>query len=232
MKNTNAILFCFMFLGIAVSGQDRNIPLEGTNKKEGAPIIDSANVAQDSLLLPKTSEMLDEELYWTIIDNSLKEYTDQEDQELFLVSEIEKLTPKEIIGFRLRTDKLLFDTYNQELWCAAYIINGAVSDGDFDYFRCWLISRGKEVFYKAKSNPDSLLSQVIADKKSYQFEGFWFVAVSAFKNSTGQELYPYIDYEQFLTNDENYPLLNFTWDVEEPKSMELICPILFKNLWK
>jgi hypothetical protein len=27
-----------------------------------------------------------------------------------------------MIGFRLRTDKLLFDSYNPELWCAAYIV--------------------------------------------------------------------------------------------------------------
>ncbi|WP_413998377.1 DUF4240 domain-containing protein [Flavobacterium sp. W1B] len=229
MKNSNAILFCFIFLGITVSGQEKSIP---SVKPNAIPIIDSTSIAQDSVLLSKTNEMLDEEQYWSIIEKSLKEYTDQEDQELFLVSEIEKLTPKEIIGFRLRTDKLLFDTYNQELWCAAFIMNGGVSDGDFDYFRCWIISRGKDVFYKAKTNPDYLINEVIANKESYQFEGFWFVAVSAFKNSTGQELYPYIDYEQFLTNDENYPLLDFTWNVEEPKTMELICPVLFKNLWK
>jgi hypothetical protein len=50
--------------------------------------------------------MLSEEVYWAIIDSS-HETTNQEDQELFLVSAIEKLTPQEMIGFRLRTDKLL-----------------------------------------------------------------------------------------------------------------------------
>jgi hypothetical protein len=58
----------------------------------------------------------------------LHETTNQEDQELFLVSAIEKLTPQEMIGFRLRTDKLL----HPELWCAAYIVSGGCSDGDLN----------------------------------------------------------------------------------------------------
>jgi hypothetical protein len=36
-----------------------------------------------------------------------------------------------MIGFRLRTDKT-FDSYNPELWCAAYIVSGGCSDGDLN----------------------------------------------------------------------------------------------------
>jgi hypothetical protein len=39
-------------------------------------------------------------------------------------------------------------------------------------FRCWLISQGKEVFYHVKSNPDTLIDEVIEGKESYEFEGF------------------------------------------------------------
>lgn len=186
----------------------------------------------DSIGFSKSSEMLDEETYWGLIDNSLKNTTNQEDQEIFLIEEIEKLTPQEMIGFRLRTDKLLFDSYNPELWCAAYIVSGGCTDGGFEYFRCWLISQGKEVFYKVKSNPDALINQVIENKESYEFEGFWYVAMNAFKNTTGQDLYAYIDYDTFVTNDENYPLLNFNWNPDEPETMGKICPVLFEKLWK
>jgi hypothetical protein len=51
--------------------------------------------------------MLDEEVYWSIIESSIKGTDNQEDQELFLITEIGKLSPHEMIGFRLRTDKLL-----------------------------------------------------------------------------------------------------------------------------
>ena len=109
--------------------------------------------------LEKTSEMLNEDLYWEIVAQSLKNSKDQDGQEKFLINEISKLTPKQMIGFRLRTDQLLYNTYNSEMWCASYLMNGGSSDDGFEYFRNWVISRGKEVYYQAKENPDTLISQ-------------------------------------------------------------------------
>jgi hypothetical protein len=231
MRNSNPLLSLFLFFSITVFGQINEQNQEGLlDSIENPEIMRVLDL--DSISLSKSSEMLSEEVYWAIIDSSLHETTNQEDQELFLVSAIEKLTPQEMIGFRLRTDKLLFDSYNQELWCAAYIVSGGCSDGGFEYFRCWLISQGKEVFYHVKSNPDTLIDEVIEGKESYEFEGFWYVAMNAFKNKTGEDLYSYIDYDTFVTNDENYPLLNFNWSPDEPITMGKVCPILYKNLWK
>jgi hypothetical protein len=231
MRNKYTFLISFLFLSSITFGQNSTPNIEDSTNSSEMPQ-DVASIAVDSLTFSKSSEMLDEGVYWSIIENSIKETDDQEDQELFLIAEIEKLTPKEMIGFRLRTDQILFDSYNPELWCAAYIVSGGISDGGFEYFRCWLISRGKEVFYSVKANPDSLFKQVVEGKESYEFEGFWYVAMNAFKNKTGEDLYSFIDYDQFVTNDENYPLLKFNWNVEEPQTMEKICPVLFKNLWK
>jgi hypothetical protein len=193
------------------------------------PLIQSA--AADSLHIEKSSTLLDEEIYWKIIAESLSATTNQEDQELYLINEIEKLSPADIIGFRLRTDKLLFDTYNQKLWCAAYIMNNGCTDGGFEYFRCWLISRGKEAFYKTKLEPDYLVNLLVKDQESYEFEGFWYVGMNAFKNKTEEDLYAYIDYDKFTTNDDNYPILTFSWNVDEPQTMMKICPLLYKNIW-
>src|SRR3970040_1951588 len=231
MRNKYTLLFSFLLLSSITFCQNNSSNIEESVNSSDI-VMDSTTVAFDSLKFSKSSEMLDEEIYWWIIENSTKGTDNQEDQELFLIAEIEKLSPQEMIGFRLRTDKLLFDSYNPELWCAAYIVSGGCSDGGFEYFRCWLISRGKEVFYSAKANPDSLINQVVEGKESYEFEGFWYVAINAFKNSTGEDLYSFIDYDQFVTNEENFPLLKFNWNVEEPQTMEKICPVLFKNLWK
>lgn len=184
----------------------------------------------DKAQLVKTAEMLDEDLYWTIIDSSLKVTNNQEDQEHYLIKEIEKLTPKEIIGFRLRTDKLLYDTYNSDMWCAAYIMNGGCSDDVFEYFRNWVISRGKETYYKAKENPDYLVNELIDDAEFYDFESFWFVALEAFEHKTGQNLYDYIDEENFRTREGNYPEIKITWDEDNPESIKKICPQLFSKL--
>jgi hypothetical protein len=221
MKNLTFLFYCLLFLSTTTFAQNskiQNLTLD--------------NITKDSLTIAVSSEMLDEDIFWSIIDLSLKENNSTEDQELFLIGEVEKLTPKEMIGFRLRTDKLLYDSYTSDLWCAAYIMEGGCSDDGFEYFRCWLISRGKDTFYKALDNPDSLIDLVREGQELYEFEGFWYIAINAFKNVTEKELYSYIDYNAFVTNDENYPLLNFTWNVDEPQSMKSVCPILYQKLWK
>jgi hypothetical protein len=180
--------------------------------------------------IEKSSEMLDETIFWNIVNLSVKNTNNQDSQERFLVKEIEKLTPKEMIGFRLRTDKFLYDTYNSEMWCAGYIMNGGCSDDGFEYFRNWIISRGKETYYKAKENPDSLISEFIEGEEYYDFESFWYVALTAFENKTGKELYDYIS-DDFKTNEGNYPNFEFTWSDEKPETMKVICPKLFEKMW-
>jgi hypothetical protein len=182
-------------------------------------------------ILIKTAEMLDEELFWKIVERSLKA-KGQSQQEKLLVTEIEKLSYMEMIGFSLRTDELLHDTYTSEMWCAGYILNGGCSDDGFEYFRNWVISRGKNVYYKAKSDPDSLISVVDENAEYYAFEGFSFGAHTAFKNKTGKNLYDYIDYDNFTQRKGKYPPLVFTWQEETPDSMRKICPRLFDNLWE
>lgn len=180
--------------------------------------------------IEKTSEMLDESLFWEIVDKSLENRNDESSQMSLLVKEIEKLTPKEIIGFRLRTDKLLYDTYNSEMWCAGYIMNGGCSDDGFEYFRNWVISRGKEVYYRAKENPDNLISEYVEGKEYYDLEDFWYVALTAFNNKTGKELYDHIS-EDFNTNERNYPQFEFSWEEDKPETMNAICPRLFEKMW-
>lgn len=180
--------------------------------------------------IEKTAEMLDENIFWNIIENSLNNTDNQIEQEAFLIDEIEKLTPKEIIGFRLRTDKLLYDTYNSKMWCAAYIMNDGSSDDLFEYFRNWIISRGKDVYYKAKENPDTLISQKDNNEdEMFEFESFWYVALEAFTNKTGKNLYDFIDHENFKTAEGNYPKFEFDWDEENPQSMKRLCPQLFEH---
>lgn len=181
--------------------------------------------------IEKTSEMLDENIFWNIVNSSVKHTKNQAEQERFLVNEIEKLTPKQMIGFRLRTDKLLYDTYTSEMWCAGYIMNGGCSEDGFEYFRNWIISRGKDTYENAKENPDSLILEMVEGDVFYEFESFWYVALTAFKNKTGKELYDYIA-DDFKTNEANYPNFEFNWNEEEPETMKTICPQLFEKMWQ
>ncbi|WP_375303964.1 DUF4240 domain-containing protein [Niastella sp. OAS944] len=187
---------------------------------------------ENSTMLTKTAEMLNEDLYWAIIRNSLQNSEDQDEQEMYLISALKQLSPVEIVGFRLRTDKLLYDTYNSEMWCAGFIMNGGCSDDGFEYFRNWVISRGKEVYYKAKENPDSLIDQTDLELEEYEFESFWYVALEAFREKTGKELYDFIDDDNFKLKEGYYPNFEFTWSDDNPESMKTICPRLFDKMWE
>ncbi len=186
---------------------------------------------QKDFQLEKTAETLNEDLFWEIIDKSLQNTTNQDLQEQYLIKEIGKLTPKEMIGFRLQTDRLLYETYNSEMWCAGYIINGGCSDDAFEYFRNWVISRGKDTFLKTKENPDYLINEVVDGAEFYEFESFWYVALEAFQKKTGKDLYDFIDYDNFKMGEGNYPQFEFTWEEENPESMKKRCPRLFEKMW-
>lgn len=230
MKTSFLYLFFFSMFSFMHYGQESKVKMDVKTT-----IVDSVEVPKinlDSLGFKPSNQMIDEDKFWAIIEKSLKETNNQEDQEIYLISALEQVSPQEMLGFRLRTDKLMYDSYTSNLWCANYIISNGVADDGFDYFRCWLISRGKDAFYKVQENPEYLINLVENEPKTYDFEGFWYVAMNAFKNMTNQELNPYLDYENFKTNDENYPILEFNWNVDEPKTMEKIYPLLFQKFWK
>jgi hypothetical protein len=180
----------------------------------------------DTSSLNKTSKMMEEEQFWSIIKKSLSKTDNQDNQEAWLISELQKLPLEEIIGFRLRTDKLLYDTYTSEMWCAAYIMNGGCSDDDFEYFRCWLISRGENTYQKARQNPDSLIDLVVTGQDFYAFESFWYVALQAFERNTGKDLYEFVDYDNFKTCEGAYPGLASNWQEDDIETMKRICPKL------
>jgi hypothetical protein len=73
-----------------------------------------------------------------------------------LREELVKLPPDEILQFRRVFDQKVDEAYRNDLWGAAYLINGGCSDDGFHYFRCWLIGRGKKVYSRALKDPDTL----------------------------------------------------------------------------
>ncbi|MET3129270.1 hypothetical protein ABID42_004392 [Arcicella rosea] len=147
MKTLIFTVLTLTFLSCSTKGNNKM----GLFWKKEIPKQNVNNITSfDTTQLAKTAEMLDEDLYWKIIDKSLKNTSNQDDQEQYLINEIGTLTPKQMIGFRLRTDKLLYDTYNSEMWCAGCIMNNGSSDDGFEYFRNWVISRGKKAYYNAK----------------------------------------------------------------------------------
>lgn len=190
---------------------------------------------QELAELKPTAEMMDEEQFWAIVQTAVDGSGDDEDEYLEVVKrELSKLSLKEMIGFRLRTDKLLYDSYTSEMWCAGYLMNGGCSDDGFEYFRLWVISRGRKVYEAAMANPDNLIDYIDDDAEMdfFEFELFWYVALEAFEEAVDAELYDYVDDDNFKTCEGNYPNFEFNWEEDEPESMQKLCPRLFEKFWE
>lgn len=178
--------------------------------------------------LEKSGQMMDDQVYWQIIRDSIRESESQEEQEEYLINRLKVMNPQEIIGFHLKTGSLMVRSYLSELWCAAYINNGGCSDDGFEFFRCWLISRGQEAFYSVLEKPDRLLEFCSEDPDDYEseFEGFGYVAVYAFERKTGKSIFSHIE-DRLRDASEGYAPINFNWEEDNPDSMKAICPALF-----
>lgn len=190
---------------------------------------------QELAELKPTAEMMDEEQFWAIVQTAVDEAGDDEDEYLEVAKrELSKLSLKEMIGFRLRTDKLLYDSYTSEMWCAGYLMNGGCSDDGFEYFRLWVISRGRKVYEAAMAKPDNLIDYIDDDAEMdfFEFELFWYVALEAFEEAVDAELYDYVDDDNFKTCEGNYPNFEFNWEEDEPESMQKLCPRLFEKFWE
>lgn len=215
MKIINKVFFIILFSSCINQSKDINGKVENIN----------------SLDLEKSSEMLNEKKYWKIVSKSLINSRSENEQEDKLKIIISTLSSKEMIGFGLRTHKLLKDTYTSKMWCAGYLMNGGCSDDGFEYFRSWIISRGKEVFYEAKENPDNLISEFSSFKFEYEFENFQYVSFEPFKLKTGKDIHDYTDYKEFRLKEGNYPEIEINWYEDTPETMRRICPKLFDKFF-
>ena len=132
-------------------------------------------------------DFLSEDKFWKIIESAHKESDD--DAELLvdvLVEMLSERSEKEIIGFDYQFNKAMHKCYTSELWCTAYVACGGCSDDGFEYFRGWLISRGREIFNAALKSPDSLIHEFLklSDGEYPELEGMLYVASTAFEQKT------------------------------------------------
>jgi hypothetical protein len=97
------------------------------------------------------------------------------------------LTVPEIEAFQRVFDDKLAQAYSWDLWGAAYVVHGGESDDGFEYFRRWLISRGRSSFEKAVAEPDSL-AELIPDNPAGPLENeeIGFVAMEIWARKTGR----------------------------------------------
>ncbi len=178
------------------------------------------------------SNLLSEEDFWEIIADSNEGDGTLRTQEKLLKAAFEKLSKEELIGFHYLYFKFSTQSYSGDLWLVPTIILGGCSDDWFDYFRDWLISRGKEVYYKALDNPDNLCDDFdsIPEGEEPTFEGMGYVLQTVFEEKFGMEIY---DAEELYDFEAvfNRKKVIFRWSPEDEESMKKICPKTFAKWW-
>ncbi|MET0246021.1 MAG: DUF4240 domain-containing protein [Sphingomonas sp.] len=130
---------------------------------------------------------LDEHAFWALIDQSAAGATSQERQIAALRAGLLHLSAEQIAEFQHQFDTAMRASYSWDLWGAAYLVNGGASDDGFDYFRCWLISRGRATFETVTADPDALATLLPPDSgDDLEFEELAYVARAAWAEKTGQ----------------------------------------------
>jgi hypothetical protein len=137
-----------------------------------------------------TSELMSEEQFWLIIkasyDSAAGEFDEQQKQ---LRNLLRNLSLEEIVIFDNRFRQLRGQAYNWQLWGVVYIINGGCNEDCFMDFRDWMIAQGKQFYYTALYNPESLV-EVDTDVIDVDWEGIGYVATEVYEALTGQEDFP------------------------------------------
>jgi len=127
-------------------------------------------------------------VFWKLIEQAKAEMTPAlSNQPDILQKKLEALPPPKIVEFDRMFTKLINDAYRWDLWAAAYIIEGGCSDDGFRDFRAGLIALGRDVYYAALTDPNTLARQPTRGVDFSQ-EGMLYAAMQAYEAVTGETL--------------------------------------------
>ncbi len=136
---------------------------------------------------------MDDAEFWALVEGHLtKGRGDPDERVERLTATLSKRRPAEIRAFQRQLDRAMDRAYRWDLWGVAYVIEGGCSDDGFEYFRAWLISRGRAVYERALADPESLVEQVPDDADWYpELESLLYAPAEAYESVTdGEELPP------------------------------------------
>ncbi|MCS0605172.1 DUF4240 domain-containing protein [Streptomyces sp. LP11] len=131
---------------------------------------------------------MDETEFWELIDAGREAAEgDPEEQADVLVDRLLRLDPDLVLDFARHFEARYNRAYRWDLWGAAWVLLDGCSDDAFDFFRCWLIGQGREVFEGALHDPDAL-AELLADFDE-EFDGdaedLGYAADEAYEQLTG-----------------------------------------------
>ena len=134
--------------------------------------------------------------FWAVIDRATADRPGSPDEVAQrATADLATRDPEEIVAWGRHLDKVMAASGKEDLWAAAYLINGGCSEDGFDNFRGWLIANGREVVARAVREPDTLaeLPSVRAAASTgavFEAEEVLGIAAGAYQQATGDEMPP------------------------------------------
>ncbi|MFI6488241.1 DUF4240 domain-containing protein [Streptomyces sp. NPDC050564] len=131
---------------------------------------------------------MDETEFWELVDTTREAAEgDPEEQADLLVERLVQLDPDAVLDFARHFEARYNRAYRWDLWGAAWVLLDGASDDAFDFFRCWLIGQGREVFEGAVHDPDSLadLLEDFDEEIDGDGEELGYAADEAYEQLTG-----------------------------------------------
>ncbi|MFE5815008.1 DUF4240 domain-containing protein [Streptomyces sp. NPDC056479] len=131
---------------------------------------------------------MDETEFWELVDGAREGAEgDPEEQADLLVDRLLQLDPDAVLDFARHFEARYNRAYTWDLWGAASVLLDGASDDAFDFFRCWLIGQGREVYEGGVHDPDSLAD--LLDDFDEEFDGdaeeLGYAADEAYEQLTG-----------------------------------------------
>lgn len=130
---------------------------------------------------------IDEPIFWELIGNSRKIAETKEDFLELLKSKLIQFKPLELKRFQ----KILLTYQNQlnhwDTWALAYIVRRGCGDDCFDYFKLWVISKGKDTYEAIKNNEVSQFKDIFTQEDP-EFEDFEYLAEEVYEELTNKEM--------------------------------------------
>ena len=173
-----------------------------------------------------TAKLMTENKFWSIIKESGCGRN--------LEGKLSILPEDELFGFKYWWDYFCRISYKEDLWAVAYVVMNGCSEVGFDYFRFWLIARGREVFYHALEDADSLCN-VFLQLRDPGFEDYPsqetlnYAVIHVIENVLGKDFED--EQKQYEMHNVSYPELEFEWDEGDEDSVRKTCPCTFDRWW-
>lgn len=189
--------------------------------------------------------MMNKNEFWELIQTSYREADWETDKEMeLLINKLSQYSQEDILRFGKIYDIYAKESYKSKLWAAAYVMSDGCSDDCFDYFRGWLISRGKEPYLNAMIDPDSLVDLDMPYEDDYfENEQMLSVALRALNKKIGtDDINVYFErMKEFeLDSDEILGIvdeisfgedIDADWDEDDEESLRKLVPKLYEQYW-